>query len=148
MFENVAEVLRRYDELSELLATPQVSQDPDLIRKYGREQSEIEEMALTYRNYLAATHELAETGEMLSDEPDAALREMVDDEIKQLKERIEQYSEKLTELLLPKDPRDDRSVIVEIRAGTGGEEAALFAADLFRMYSRYAERLNWKEEVL
>jgi peptide chain release factor 1 len=148
MFENVAEVLRRYDELSDLLATPKVAQDPDLIRKYGREQSEIEEMALTYRDYLAASLELEETTTMLTDEADAALREMVADEINQLNARIERDSEKLTELLLPKDPRDDRSVIVEIRAGTGGEEAALFAADLYHMYLQYASNRHWRSEVM
>jgi len=148
MFENVAEVLRRYNELSELLATPQVSQDPDLIRKYGRERSEIEEMALTYQHYLAANEELSEANTMLAEETDADLRQMVTDEIIKLNEHIARYAEILTELLVPKDPRDDRSVIVEIRAGTGGEEAALFAADLYHMYIQYASNRHWRSEVM
>ncbi|MHB9033183.1 MAG: peptide chain release factor 1 [Anaerolineae bacterium] len=148
MFENVNEVLRRYEELSSLLATNEVASNPELIRNYGREQAEIEDLALAYRDYLAAQKELAVTSEMLADEHDPELRQMVEDEVQQLEERIEQLSKKITELLTPQDPRDKRNVIVEIRAGTGGEEAALFAADLYHMYLQYASNHGWRCEVM
>ncbi|MCE5258119.1 MAG: peptide chain release factor 1 [Chloroflexi bacterium] len=148
MFENVADVLRRYEELALLLGTSKVTSDPGLIRKYSREQADIEELALTYRDYLSARKELASVTEMLVEEQDPELRQLVEEERRQLEENITQYANKLTEMLAPQDPRDKRNVIVEIRAGTGGEEAALFAADLYHMYLQYASNHNWRCEVM
>lgn len=148
MFENVAEVLRRYDELTSLLSSPAVIADPALIRKYSQEQAEIEELALLYRDYLAAQKELAGTAEMLAEEQDPEMRKLAEEEYRTLEKTVAQYVEKLSELLAPRDPRDKRNVIVEIRAGTGGEEAALFAADLYHMYLQYAANHGWQCEVL
>jgi len=148
MFENVAEVLRRYNELTELLGTVEVASDPVLLRKYGQEQSDIEELALLYRDYCAAVAEQESIEQMIAVEEDDDLRQMEEDELAALQETIERQSARITELLVPQDPRDKRNVIVEIRAGAGGEEAALFAADLYGMYLQYASLNQWRTEML
>jgi peptide chain release factor 1 len=153
MFEKVAEVEARYEELSGLLSTPEIAQNAQLIREYSQEQAEISEMVRVYRQYRAVCQELDATREMLTlemlpEEADPEMQAMVGEEVTRLEERAAGYEDTLRKLLLPTDPRDQRNVIVEIRAGTGGDEAGLFAADLYRMYSLYAAGRHWKTDVL
>ena len=148
MFEKVAQVEERFDELSRLLSLPETAQNPTLIRECAQEQSEIEPLVSTYRRYRRTERELADARALLQDETDAEMQAMIDDEIAELSETVSEMEETLQKLLLPKDPRDERNVIVEIRAGTGGDEAGLFASDLFRMYIQYASGRRWKTEVL
>ncbi|MBI2953958.1 MAG: peptide chain release factor 1 [Chloroflexi bacterium] len=148
MIDRIATIEKRYDELTELMAQPEVIGDPSLLQKYGKEQSEIEELVSAYREYKATTRALDETRQMLDEGLEPELEEMAKEELTTLRERQAKLLDKIKTLLLPKDPNDEKDVIVEIRAGAGGEEAALFAADLFRMYTRYAERRGWRSEVM
>ncbi len=148
MFEKVADIVRRYEELNELLSSPEVAQDPAKIRAYAREQAEIEDLVETYREYMRLSNALSDTRAMLAEETEPEMRSMINQEIAELEERLASTEERLKVLLLPRDPRDNRDVIVEIRAGTGGEEAALFAAELFRMYTQYANQRGWQVQVL
>ncbi|HHX64971.1 MAG TPA: peptide chain release factor 1 [Chloroflexi bacterium] len=148
MFERVDEIVRRYDELNDLLSSPEVATDPQKIRLYSQEQAEIEELVNTYREYRSLSDELRDARALMAEERDEDMRAMIHDEIDTLTRRIDELEERLTLLLLPKDPRDERDVIMEIRAGAGGDEAALFAADLFRMYILYASNRGWATEVL
>jgi peptide chain release factor 1 len=148
MFERVADVVRRYDELSVLLASPEVAADANRIRAYGQEQAEISELVQVYREYRQVLGDLESARAMLVEEQDADMRAMVSEEIAGLEVRVPALEERLKVLLLPRDPRDERSVIVEIRAGAGGDEAGLFAADLFRMYTIYATKHRWQVQVL
>ena len=149
MFERLATIEARYEELLRLMAQPDVATNPDLLRKYGQEQSDLSETVQLYRDYKQLKSELADVEEMLEmglDDPDE--KAMFKDEFDKLTTREEILVEQLRLLLLPKDPNDSRNVIVEIRAGAGGDEAGLFAADLFRMYARYAEQKRWKISML
>ncbi len=148
MLEKLQRVEERYEELNRLMATPEVARDPEKIRRYAREQAEIRELVETFREYRAVTRELEETREMLEEDLGDEMRELVEEEIARLEARREALWEELRRLLVPRDPRDEKNVIMEIRAGTGGEEAALFAADLFRMYQRYADKQGWDTEVI
>ena len=148
MFERVARVVSRYEELNRLLSSPEIASDPAKIREYAQEHAEIAGLVKAYREREKVLAELATTQAMLSEEVDSEMRDMIREEIAQLEERLNQAEGRLRALLLPKDPRDHRSIIVEIRAGTGGEEAALFAADLFAMYTQYASRHGWESEIL
>ncbi len=145
MLDKLAEVEKRYQELESILVDPSVAR-----RDYARlakERSDLEQIVSTYREWKRATSEL-EGNKALLGEDDEEIRELAKAEIPILRNRCTELEEKLKVLLLPKDPNDDKNVILEIRAGTGGEEASLFAADLFRMYSRYAEMHRWRVEVL
>jgi peptide chain release factor 1 len=148
MLEKLAEVEARYDELGAVLADPATVSDHNKLREYGIERSNLEEIVTIYRDYKGQLGELDEARTMLSEEKDADLREMAQEEIALLEDSTEELAEKLKLLLLPTDPRDDKNVIMEIRAGAGGDEAGLFAADLFRMYTYYAESRRWKVEVI
>ncbi len=148
MFEQVEETVRRYDELSALLASPEVAQDYDLVRTYAQEQSGLADLVNAYRRYQATLEELATTREMLDEEKGPEMRELVAEEVRMLEDQLAACEQTLKELLIPKDPRDERNVIVEIRAGTGGDEAALFGGDLLRMYMQYAAARGWKTELL
>ncbi len=149
MFERLDQILERYDELTRLMATPEISQDHIKIREYAQERSELEEVVQAYRAYRDASAELEATREMQGESDlGAEMRELIAAEIDELEERLAELEHRLRLLLLPKDPRDERNVIVEIRAGTGGDEAALFAADLFAMYSQYASAHRWQVEIL
>lgn len=143
----LAEVEKRYQELSKQLSDPNLLSDRKRYARLAREHAELEPVVETYREYRRILKELAENRELL-EEADEELRELAREEIKQLEERLETLEKEIPILLLPKDPNDEKSVILEIRAGAGGEEAALFAADLLRMYTRYAERRGWKMEIL
>ena len=148
MFEKVAEVVNRYEELNRLLSSPEVARDPAKIRAFSREQAGISDLVMAYREYTQLSTELENTRVMLAEESDTEMRDMIEDEIRELDGRLSETEDRLKRLLVPKDPRDERNVIVEIRAGTGGEEAALFGADLFRMYTQYAAEHGWKSQVL
>ncbi len=149
MFEKLSFVEERYEELSRRISDPEVIADHDVWQKLCKEHSDITPIVEKYREYKQNKDTLDEATEMLREGGlEKEFREMLDDEIKSSKENIERISEELKILLLPKDPNDDKNVIVEIRGGAGGDEAALFAADLFRMYSMYAESKRWKTEVL
>ncbi|HDN79188.1 MAG TPA: peptide chain release factor 1, partial [Chloroflexi bacterium] len=139
---------RRYEELNRLMADPEVATDPKRMAEYAREQAELEELVQTYRKYRELERQLAEAKELLEESDDEEMRELAKSEIDRLEGELERLETQVKKLLLPKDPRDERDVIMEIRAGAGGEEAALFAADLYRMYTRYAEKKGWRTELL
>lgn len=138
----------RYNELERLLGDPEVTTDYSKVREYAKERSGLMELVETYRRFKALTKQLAETRSMLDSEGDDEMRALVKHEVEQLEVQEKDLQHQLQVLLVPKDPNDERSVIMEIRAGAGGEEAALFAADLYRMYERYAESHAWKTELL
>lgn len=146
--EKFAAYQRRYDDLHKMMEDPAVSTNPTRLREITREVSEIEPMVDKYREYMATSAALERTLEMAREEADGEMRLMAQEEAEQLKARQQQMLGDMRLMLLPKDPRDDKDTYVEIRAGTGGEEAALFAADLYRMYTRYAERQGWKVALL
>jgi peptide chain release factor 1 len=143
----LADVERRYDELDHVMADPAVATDPAKLQELGRERAEIEVVVGAYRELKLLDRQIAEAEEM-RDAGDVELAELAEQELTELRERRDPTLSRIRALLVPKDPNDDKNVIVEIRAGTGGDEAALFAGDLFRMYTRYAERNRWKVEVL
>jgi peptide chain release factor 1 len=149
MFEKLASIVKRHEELTALLSDPAVLSDLELLRQYAKEQAEIRPIVTAYRDYRKVGQELQENQELLMSEAlDSEFVTLVREEITTLTSRLELLEQELRVLLLPQDPHDARSVIMEIRAGTGGDEAALFAADLFRMYHRYAETQRWRVEVL
>jgi peptide chain release factor 1 len=149
MYDKLDFVLEKYEELSQRVSDPDVIGDQPQWLKYIKEMSEIEPVAREYRDYKKAKDDLAGTKETLeSNELDDEMKELFRAELAALEEKTENLSERLKVLLLPRDPNDDKNVILEIRAGTGGEEAGLFGGDLLRMYLRYAERNGWKAEVI
>ncbi len=149
MLEKLAFLEEKYEDLSEKIGDPDIINDQDQWRKLVKEHSDLEEVVTKYREYKSAQEGIDGANEMLRDKDiDEELKEMAKMEISELEEQITKIEEDLKILLLPKDPNDDKNVIVEIRAGAGGDEAGLFAADLFRMYTRYAENMNWKTEML
>ncbi|WP_417898626.1 peptide chain release factor 1 [Bacillus haimaensis] len=148
MFDRLQAVEMRYDKLTELLSDPEVISDTKKLREYSKEQSDIQETVEAYREYKDVKEQLEGAKAMLEDKMDADMREMVKEEISELEEQQEALADRLHILLLPKDPNDDKNVIMEIRGAAGGDEAALFAGDLYRMYSRYAEAHGWKTEVM
>ena len=145
MMDKIEELERRYQELEALLSDPVVISNQPEFRKLSREHSDLSELVAAYRRYRKVLVDIADNQELLAD-PD--MKEMAEDELKALDAEKEQLDADIRLLLLPKDPNDDKSVILEIRAGTGGDESALFAGDLFRMYSRYADTNRWKVEVV
>ena len=147
MFEKIEIFDKRYSELNRKLYEPSVAADPEAYRKIMKEIKSIEEIVLTYRDYKAAVQTEQDSLEILEG-GDSELRELAQMELDEAKEKIEELSEQLKILLLPKDPNDDRNVIVEIRGGAGGEESALFSAVLFRMYTMYAEKRGYRVEVV
>ncbi|WP_059171832.1 peptide chain release factor 1 [Bacillus sp. FJAT-27445] len=148
MFDRLQAVEDRYEKLNELLSDPAIINDSKKLREYSKEQSDIQETVQVYREYKEAKAQLQDAKAMLDDKLDAEMREMVKEEVNELSEQVEEYEERLKLLLIPKDPNDDKNVIFEIRGAAGGDEAALFAGDLYRMYSRYAESQGWKTEVM
>jgi peptide chain release factor 1 len=148
VFDRLDSVEMRYDKLNELLSDPEIVNDANKLREYSKEQSDIQETVEAYREYKEVKEQLDEAKLMLEDKLDAEMKEMVKEEISELSEREEELVERLKILLVPKDPNDDKNVIMEVRGAAGGDEAALFAGDLYRMYSRYAEANGWKTEVM
>lgn len=148
MFEKIEIFDKRYSELSQRLYEPSVAADPEQYQKTMKELKSIEEIVLTYREYKQAVKSQDENIEILEESGDSDLKELAQLELDEAKHNIDKLSEKLKILLLPKDPNDERNVIVEIRGGAGGEESALFSAVLFRMYSMYAEKKGYKVEIV
>lgn len=148
MIEKLEELERKYDELSQLLSDPEIIADQGAWQKYAKSQAGLTEVVEAFREFKAVEREFEETAAMLSEKLDPELKVMAEDEHKALLLRKDELAERLKILLLPKDPNDEKNVIMEIRAGTGGEEAALFAGDLYKMYSRYAEKQGWRIELL
>ncbi len=148
MREKLDEICRRFDELSARMGDPEVYNTPGLYPKIAKESASLEPIAATWRRMESIEGELVDARELLEDEDDVEMREMVEAEILELEAERGTLDEKLKVLLLPKDPNDHKNAVLEIRAGTGGDEAALFSSDLFRMYSRYAERRGWRVETL
>jgi peptide chain release factor 1 len=148
MLDKLEAVEARYEELNRLMADLSVVTNRDLLRQYGQEAADLEELVQAYRRFRQVKEQLAETRAMLDDGLDDEMVGLVQDEIKNLENEETRLSDELQWLLLPRDPNDEKNVIVEIRAGTGGDEAALFAFDLYRMYARYAEMQGWKTQVL
>lgn len=148
MIDRLQTVEDRYNHLNELLSDPDVISDTKKLREYSKEQADLSKTVEVYREYKTVTEELKEAKSMQQETMDKEMEEMVKMEIDELLERQTAIEEKLHVMLLPKDPNDDKNVIVEIRGAAGGDEAALFAGDLFKMYSRYAEKMNWKTEII
>jgi peptide chain release factor 1 len=148
MFDKIAEVVRHYEELTDRMMDPTVVSNPDLLQEIAKEQSDLEPMVNAYREYRRVESDLEGTREMLADGLDPEMKELAQAELDDLEERRGQLEADLRAMLIPKDPLDEKNILMEVRAGTGGDEAALFAGDLFRMYSRYAERQGWKVDVM
>ena len=148
MFENLEEILIKYEDINMELASPDVTSDQRRFRNLMKEQSDLTPLVEAYAAYKKANQDIKDSLEMLEEENDEEMREMLKEELSSAKDKVAELEEKIKILLLPKDPNDDKNVIVEIRAGAGGDEAALFAAELFRMYTHYAEARRWKVEVV
>lgn len=148
MFDKLAGIEARYQEVERLLADQATLNNYSKVTELAQERSEIEQIVESYREYRRLSSQLDDAKAMLEAENDADLRAMAEEEYEQIAEKLPELESKLKALLLPRDPRDSKNVIVEIRAGTGGDEAGLFAGDLLRMYMRYAEEKNWKTEVI
>ena len=147
MFQRLEGIQKRFYELEKELSTPDIVKDQKRFRKTAKEHADLGEIVRVYERFLEVEKQLDENRQMLSD-PDPEIRALAKAENEELTGEAEQLKEKLKLLLLPKDPNDEKNILLEIRAGTGGEEAALFVANLFRMYSRYAEKKGWKVEIL
>ena len=148
MFEKMDSVLLHYEEIGRELSSPDVTQNMDRYRKLMREQTDLTPVVETYQAYLKANQDVADALEIIDAESDPDMKEMAREELANAKERVERLTGEMKVHLLPKDPNDDKNVIFEIRAGAGGDEAALFAAEIYRMYVHYAERRGWKTEIL
>jgi len=148
MLEKLASLEEKYDELSEMLSQPEVIADQSKLQKYAKAHSDLSDIVGKYREYKSVIGQLEDTRQMLKEGADEEFKEMLLEEEATLQQRKDGLEKEMQFLLLPRDPNDDKNVIMEIRAGTGGEEAALFANDLFRMYSRYAESQGWKIDIM
>jgi peptide chain release factor 1 len=148
MFDRLQAVEDRYDRLNELLSDPSIVNDLNKLRDYSKEQSDIQDTVVAYREYKVVQEQIKEAKEMLNEKLDPEMRDMVKEELSELEDQIEELEARLRILLIPKDPNDDKNVIMEIRGAAGGDEAALFAGDLYHMYSKYAESQGWKTEVI
>ena len=147
MFDRLDDLLIRYEELMEELGSPEVASDTNRFRKLMKEQSDLAPIVEAYKEYKKAKQDVEDSLALLDEESDEEMREMAKEELNTAKKRIEELEQELKILLLPKDPNDEKNVILEVRAGTGGEEAALFAQDLLRMYLRYAETNGYKAVI-
>ncbi len=148
MFDKLEDLVRRLEEINMLLTEPDVISDQDKYRQLMKEQNELAPIVEKYKEYKAAKVGVEDSLAILEDESDEEMRELAKEELNECKAKVEECEHDLKILMLPKDPNDDKNVIVEIRGGAGGDEAALFAADLFRMYSKFAEANRWKIEVM
>ena len=149
MLKKLGAVVEKYDDLTRLLSDPAIASDHQKYQKYSKERSDIEDVVLHYRTYQDALKQIEDAEEITKDkQADPEIRELAETELKELRAKCAQMEQDLRLMLVPKDPRDEKNVFLEIRAGAGGDEAGLFAAELFRMYSRYAEKKRWKVTVL
>jgi len=148
MLDKLELIQERYEELSQLIAQPDIATDPERLRELLKERAGLENSAAIYQEYKAKTKALAEAEDLLQANTEAEMASLIKEEVNKLKEQQDELLHRLKLALLPKDPNDDRDVIVEIRAGAGGEEASLFAGDLFRMYGRYAQAKGWQVDIV
>ena len=148
MFDRLDDILIRFEELLHELGDPVLASDPEKFRRLMKEQAELAPLVETYTQYKKTKKSIEENLELLEEERDEEMRELLKEDLAEAKKQMPELEKELKLLLLPKDPNDEKNVFVEIRAGAGGDEAALFAADLFRMYSRFAERNRWKSELI
>ena len=148
MFDKLQSAEARYEEISHKLGQPEIIENQEEYRNLMKEYSKMEELIQKYREYKKVSNDISEAKALLEDKLDSDFKSLVEDELKESQEKLEVLKKELQILLLPKDPNDEKNVIIEIRAGAGGEEAALFSSVLFRMYSKYAEKNNWKVEVM
>ena len=148
MFDKLEDLLIRLEEILSELQEPDVASDPNRFRKLMKEQSELTPIVEAYKEYKACKQNIEESLELLNEESDEDMRELAKEELNESKARVEELEHELKILLLPKDPNDDKNVVVENRAGAGGDEAALFAAEIYRMYLHYAESKRWKVELV
>ena len=148
MFDRLEDTVNRYEDITAELGNPDVVNDQEKFRKLMKEQSNLAPLIETYTEYKNCEKNIEDSLAILDEETDEELKEMAKEELNESKARVEELEHELKILLLPKDPNDDKDIVVEIRAGAGGEEAALFAAELFRMYVHYAQARGWKVEVL
>lgn len=148
MLPKLRSLEEKYNELTDLLSQPEVISDQAKFQKYAKAHADLAPLVEKYEEYKSVMQQIEDSKEMLQEEPDDEFKQMLTEELEDLQNKKIQIEQELKILLLPKDPDDDKSVIMEIRAGTGGEEAALFASDLFRMYSRYAELQGWKIDIM
>lgn len=148
MFDKLEDLLIRYEEVMGELQEPGVANDPERFRKLMKEQSDLAPIVEAYNEYKQCKQNIEDSLMMLEEESDEEMRELAKEELNESKARVEELEQELKILLLPKDPNDDKNVIVEIRAGAGGDEAALFAAEIYRMYVKYAESRRWKTELM
>ena len=148
MLDRLEFIQNKYDELSVMISDPSIMANQNEWRKLCKEHADLETIVTKYNEYKKTIEDLKDNKEMLTAEDDAEMREMLQEEVKSLANRKQELENEIQILLLPKDPNDDKNVFVEIRAGAGGDEAALFAANLFRMYTKYAEKERWKVEIM
>ncbi|MFZ7104900.1 MAG: peptide chain release factor 1 [Peptococcaceae bacterium] len=148
MFDKLQHLEDRYEDLNNLMSDPKIINNPSELQKHAKAQAELTDIVEAYRNYKKIVQELNDSKTMLNDKLDPDMKDLVEMEVDELMEKQEALEEELKILLLPKDPNDAKNVIVEIRAGAGGDEAGLFAGDLYRMYNRYAENKGWKTELM
>ena len=148
MFDRLEDLLIRYEELMSELSEPDVANNPERFRKLMKEQSDLTPIVEAYKEYKQCKQNIEDSLAMLDEETDEEMKELAKEDLNDSKARVEELEQKLKILLLPKDPNDDKNVIVEIRAGAGGDEAALFAAEIYRMYVHYAESRRWKVETM
>ena len=148
MFDKLDDILRRYEDINMMLGDPAVVSDQERYRSLMKEAKSLEDLVACYTEYKKCKATIDESLQMLDEESDSDMKEMLRDELSAAKDALPELEDKLKILLLPKDPNDEKNVIVEIRAGVGGDEAALFAADMYRLYTRYAERQGWRVETM
>ena len=148
MFDKLEDLIHHYEELMNLLSEPDVANDPVRFRKLMKEQSDLTPIVNAYKEYKQCKQNIEDSLALLEEESDEEMRELAKEELNDSKARVEELEKELKILLLPKDPNDEKNVIVEIRAGAGGDEAALFASELYRMYVHYAESQHWKTEMI
>jgi len=148
MWDKLEQIVEHYEELNKQIALPEVSSDPKQLQKLAQERASVENVVTKYREYKATSKELEDTQTMLNDGLDEEMTTLVKQEVENLQSQQEHLLQELKLALLPKDPNDEKDIIVEIRAGAGGDEAGLFAADLFRMYSRYAQSKGWQIDII
>ena len=148
MLEKLADIEARYNEIEQMMGDPEIASDYELVAKLNKERSDLSEIVDAYRNYSKQASDLEGARELLKESDDPEMREMAEMEVAELEASTDELLEKMKVMLLPKDPRDGKNAIVEIRAGAGGDEAGIFAGDLLRMYSRFADKKKWKIEVM
>ena len=148
MFDKLEDLLQRFEELQNELSDPNVVNDQARFRKLMKEQNDLADIVAEYKRYKQTKQDIEDSLLMLDEESDEEMREMAKEELAEAKERLEECEQNLKILLIPKDPNDEKNVIVEIRAGAGGDEAALFAAELYRMYAKYSETFRWKIDLM